>query len=160
MAFQNNFYNPNVMQQNPYNYNMYQPQMSQQAQAQIQMQQPQIQNFRQPIGLPGKIVDSLEAVKAADIPLDGSISYFVLANGEAIATKQLMQDGTSKTTVYKPIDLKEEIKKEPKYVTLDELETKIKDLNSNNVKDDIKTIKKQIKDIMKEIDSINEERED
>lgn len=157
MAFQGNYFNP--MQNNPYGFNnMYQQPM---VQPQIQQTIPQqATNFRQPIGLQGKIVDSLDAVKAADIPLDGSVSYFVLANGDAIATKQLMQDGTSKTTVYKPVDLKEEIKNEPKYVTPEELESKIKDFNNGAIKDDIKTIKKQIRDILKEIEDINEDRKD
>lgn len=157
MAFQGNYFNP--MQNNPYGFNN----MYQQPMVQPQIQQPipqQTTNFRQPIGLQGKIVDSLDAVKAADIPLDGSISYFILANEKAIATKQLMQDGTSKTTVYKPVDLKEEIKEQPKYVTSEELESKIKDFNNNAIKDDIKTIKKQIRDILKEIEDINEDRKD
>lgn len=154
MAYPNNFYN-----QNPYNY-MYQPQqMIQPQMVQPQMQQP-INNYKPQNGLQGKYIDSVDVVKATDIPLDGTISYFPLADGTSIVTKQLMQDGTSKTTVYKPVDLKEETTKQPKYVTVDELELKIKDLNNNNVKDDIKAIKKQIRDILKEIEDINEERKD
>ena len=52
--------------------------------------------------LNGKQVDSIDTVKSMDIPLDGSISYFPLANGSAIVTKQLQQDGTSKITIYEP----------------------------------------------------------
>ena len=58
----------------------------------------------------GKQVDSLEVVKAIDIPLDGSISYFPLANGSAIVTKQLQQEGTSKITIYEPKTQKENAK--------------------------------------------------
>lgn len=41
--------------------------------------------------LQGKSIDNLEVVKAMDIPLDGSISYFPLVDGSAIVTKQLQQ---------------------------------------------------------------------
>ena len=54
---------------------------------------------QQPVGIQGKTVDSLEVVKAMDIPLDGSVSYFPLVDGSAIETKQLQQDGTSKTII-------------------------------------------------------------
>lgn len=74
--------------------------------------------------LNGKQVDSVEVVKAMDIPLDGSVSYFPLADGTAIVTKQLRTDGTSKTIVYKPVV--EEEKEQPKYVTVDEFNKAIK----------------------------------
>lgn len=76
--------------------------------------------------LNGKQVDSLEVVKAMDIPLDGSISYFPLADGTAIVTKQLGTDGTSRTVIYKPVV--EEEKEQPKYVTIDEFNKTIKKL--------------------------------
>ena len=60
--------------------------------------------------LNGKQVESIDIVKTLEIPLDGSISYFPLVNGTAIATKQLMQDGTSKITIYEPKVEKESIK--------------------------------------------------
>ncbi|HJG96258.1 MAG TPA: hypothetical protein K8V90_04045, partial [Romboutsia timonensis] len=59
--------------------------------------------------LQGKSIDNLEVVKAMDIPLDGSISYFPLVDGSAIVTKQLQQDGTSKITIYKPIEADEAV---------------------------------------------------
>lgn len=52
----------------------------------------------------GKVVDSIEVVKATDIPLDGSTSYFPLTDGSAIITKKLQVDGTSKTIIYKPVE--------------------------------------------------------
>ena len=58
---------------------------------QPQTYQPQSQPTyqpQQPVGIQGKTVDSLEVVKAMDIPLDGSISYFPLVDGSAIITKQ------------------------------------------------------------------------
>lgn len=50
--------------------------------------------------LQGKAVDSIDVVKAMDVPLDGSITYFPKADGTAIYTKQLQKDGTSKINIY------------------------------------------------------------
>ena len=86
--------------------------------------------------LNGKSVDSLDVVKAMDIPLDGSISYFPLTDGSAIVTKQLQMDGTSKTVVYKPI----EEKNTTKYVT----------------SEDIEVIKKDYEDLKQEIKALEE----
>lgn len=100
--------------------------------------------------LQGKSVDSIDVVKAADIPLDGSISYFPLTDGSAIVTKQLQADGTSKTVIYKPI---EEGKNEiPKYVTSDELKESIENIDLSDIddlKDEIKDLKQEIKDLKK-----------
>ena len=99
-----------------------------------------IQPINNNLGLLGKSVDSVEVVKAMDIPLDGSTSYFPLTDGSAIVTKKLLSDGTSKTIVYKPV---EEPKSEsPKYITLDELEKM--DFVSGN---DLKDIRNEIRDI-------------
>ena len=89
--------------------------------------------------LNGKSVDSLDVVKAMDIPLDGSISYFPLTDGSAIVTKQLQMDGTSKTVVYKPI----EEKNTTKYLTNDDLETLKQDYE--DLKQEIKALEKKIK---------------
>lgn len=96
-------------------------------------------------GLQGKQVDSVEVVKATDVPFDGSISYFPLTDGSAIVTKQLQMDGTSKIVVFKPFN---EQKSEVKYLTSEDLEKAINGLNLNeidNIKEEIKEIKKQMK---------------
>lgn len=90
--------------------------------------------------LNGKSVDSLEVVKAMDIPLDGSISYFPLTDGSAIITKQLQMDGTSKTIVYRPVEEKNNIK----YITDDDLET---------IREDYEDLKREIKALEKKIKS-------
>lgn len=110
-----------------------------------QQNTPQMTLNRQNI-LYGKQVDSLEVVKAIDIPLDGSISYFPLANGSAIVTKQLQQDGTSKITIYEPKVEKESIK----YATIDDIDKKIEKLDFSEIddlKDDLEDLKKELKDI-------------
>lgn len=118
--------------------------------------------YKQPVlqGLQGKSVDNIDVVKAMDIPLDGSVSFFPLTDGTAIVTKQLQTDGTSRTVVYKPVENCAETKEVPKYITQEDLEKEIKGLNNTGIKDDIKTIKKQIKDILKDIEELNEERKD
>lgn len=96
--------------------------------------------------LQGKSIDNLEVVKAMDIPLDGSISYFPLVDGSAIVTKQLQQDGTSKITIYKPIEAEESVT--TKYATIEDIEAQIKNIKIPDMKplqDEIKTLKKQIR---------------
>lgn len=119
--------------------------------------QPYIQPMAQPIppntniGLQGKTVESIDVVKAMDIPLDGTISYFPLTDGSAIISKQLQNDGTSKLITYRPVEEKEK----QKYVTIDELNNAISDIDLNDfqdlldIKDDIKEIKKQLKELKK-----------
>lgn len=133
----------------PYN-KMLQPNQQQMEQG-ITQYVPQTTMTNKPIGLLGKSVDSVEVVKAMDIPLDGSISYFPLTDGTAIITKQLQQDGTSKTIIYKPIQ-DEETKKEKKYVTAEELTNAISGIDLSDIEDlkeELDELKKQIKEIKK-----------
>lgn len=96
--------------------------------------------------LQGKSIDNLEVVKAMDIPLDGSISYFPLVDGSAIVTKQLQQDGTSKITIYKPIEAEEATT--VKYATIEDIDERIKNIempDTKSLQNDIKTLKKQMR---------------
>ena len=130
---------------NPY----YQPQRFQNMEQMNQQQM--LTSYQQPIQLTkvnnllGKSVDNIDVVKATDIPLDGSISYFPLTDGTAIVTKQLQTDGTSKIVVFKPVN---ETKEEIKYLTNEDLEKAIKTLNLDeidDIKEELKEIKKQLK---------------
>ena len=112
--------------------------------------------FKQQVGLQGKSVDSIEVVKAMDIPLDGTISYFPITDGSAIVTKQLQQDGSSKTIIYKPVEA-EEINNLPKYVTAEELEEKLKEINNNELREEIKNIKRQMRNIIDNKRNMSEE---
>lgn len=130
---------------NPYySQQKFQPMANQQP---PQYMQP-IQQPTTPIGLLGKIVDSIDVVKAMDIPLDGSISYFPLTDGSAIISKQLQNDGTSKTIVYKPIV--EDKKENQRYVTMEELQLAIEDIDLEDLQD-IKDLKDEFKSMKKEI---------
>ena len=147
-------FNPYYQQQYQRQYNPQAYQFNPQAE---QFQQPQT-TYRQPSPtLQGKSVDNIDVVKAMDIPLDGSISYFPIADGSAIVTKQLQADGTSRTIVYKPID-GEEIKI-PKYITPEELDEAIKKIDNNPIKEDIKAMKRQIKDLHEDLDEIKARKE-
>lgn len=107
-----------------------------------------IQQPTQQLGLLGKSVDSIDVVKAMDIPLDGSVSYFPLTDGSAIVTKQLQSDGTSKTIIYKPVE--EDKENKPRYVTFEDLEEKLPSIDISEIEDmmeDFKSMKKQIKEL-------------
>lgn len=108
---------------------------------------PQVQTANAQPTLLGKSVDSIDVVKAMDIPLDGSTSYFPLTDGSAIVTKKLQADGTSKTIVYKPVE--EEKAESPKYVTADELKESLKNIDLSDIEEDIKDLRQEIKDLKK-----------
>lgn len=104
-------------------------------------------------GLQGKVVDSIETAKNQDIQLDGSISYFALTDGTAVVSKQLQADGTSKTTIYRPIN--EEQVELPKYATLDDIKKEIEKIDLSDIddlKEEIRELKKQLKDLKKKGD--------
>lgn len=146
-------YNPNIYNTNPYmNYGNYYNQQPQQQAIQQNM-------YRTPMVLQGKQIDSLDVVKATDIPLDGSVSYFPLADGTAIATKQLMQDGTSKITIFKPVDGDVAVE-QPKYITENDLTTYLSDFSNKDIKDikeELKSLKKKIRGLEDEIENKGEE---
>lgn len=135
---------------NNYGYNPYYPQ---QQRFQNTEQQPMMTTYQQPMQLTkssnllGKSVDNIDVVKAMDIPLDGSISYFPLTDGSAIVSKQLQNDGTSKIVVYKPV--KEDKKDSVQFATLEDIQEAINELDLGDIQDlreDIKDIKKQLKE--------------
>ena len=139
--------------------------MAREQQAQQQAPIPRQNQYRPQNSLQGKVVDSLDVVKATDIPYDGSVSYFPLTDSTAIITKQLQQDGTSKMVIYKPMIENEENKTkyvtesdfvkqiediDNRYVTQDDLKEQIKAVNNKDIKDmkeDIKTLKRKLEDI-------------
>lgn len=146
-----NSYQPNYMNQpyNPYGFqNIQQPLNRYQQPEQVYMQNQS--TYKQRLGLQGKTVDSIEVVKATDIPLDGSISYFPLVDGSSIVTKQLMQDGTSRMIVYKPAETTPKAntaENKEIYVTEKQLDEKLKTFNNEELKQEIEKLKKQIKDL-------------
>lgn len=150
----NNYYpmNNNKNINGQVNYNPYQQQQPYQPIYQaMPIQTPITQHVNN--GLQGKSVDSIDVVKAMDIPLDGSISYFPLVDGTAIVSKQIQLDGTSKTTIYRPTT--DEQVEQPKYVTLDDVKQEIRNLDLSDIddlKEEIRDLKKQLKDLKKKGD--------
>lgn len=141
--YNNNYYQPprNLGVQTNYQQPIYQPMY------QVPISQPTSSSLQ------GKIVDSIETAKNQDIQLDGSISYFALTDGTAIVSKQLQADGTSKTTIYRPIS--EEQVELPKYATLDDIKKEIEKIDLSEIddlKEEIRDLKKQLKDLKKKGD--------
>ena len=147
-------YMMNPMMSN-YNYQpIYQP-MQQNVQQPIQKPQQVEQTYRPQVYLQGKSVDSIDVVKAMDIPLNGTISYFPLTDGSAIVTKQLQQDGTSKTMIYKPVEENKPVEKVD-YVTKQEMEQAIQNIDNSEIENNISYIKKQIQGLMENMKKIND----
>ena len=51
----------------------------------------------------GKIVESMDMVKVADIPMDGNMYYFPKADGTEIYSKQFMPNGQTRILIFKPV---------------------------------------------------------
>ena len=115
-------------------YNNYNPYYNQLPQTRLNTFE---QNYNRNI-LQGRSVDSIDVVKAAEVPLDGSISYYPLTDGTAILTKKLQSDGTSKIIIFKPV---EDSIDDIKYITNKDLD---------DIKSDIKELKKKLKSIKKD----------
>lgn len=91
-------YNPQMqMQQNP---TMYMDRLSQLHAQQMQQPQMPVANQFTPLG---KMVDSVEVVKATDIPMDGNVYYFPKADGSVVYGKQWLPNGTTKILSFKVV---------------------------------------------------------
>ena len=126
--------------------NPYMERMAQLQQYQQSLQQPlpptQMSGANQMSAL-GKIVDSIDVVKAADIPMDGNAYYFPKADGTEVYCKQWLQNGTTRILTFKPV---------------------FED-NPNNLSPDTEKLKISISDevtegIMKRFDSIEKRLDD
>ena len=86
--------------------NPYMDRMAQLQQYQQSLQQPmlptQMSGTNQMSAL-GKIVDSIDVVKATDIPMDGNAYYFPKADGTEVYCKQWLQNGTTRILTFKPV---------------------------------------------------------
>ena len=100
-----------------------------------QLQQYQ-QNLQQPIvpaqtpvsnqmSALGKMVDSIDVVKATDIPMDGNAYYFPKADGTEVYCKQWLQNGTTRILTFKPV-----FEDNPNNLSSDTEKLKIEDFNT------------------------------
>lgn len=93
------------MYQNNYGQQMQNPYMQQRMdnlqQFQQAIQQPQmVQNQFMPLG---KVVESIDIVKATDIPMDGNMYYFPKADGSMVYSKKWLPNGSTQILAFKPI---------------------------------------------------------
>ena len=94
----NNYQTPT---QNPYMERMAQLQQYQQSlQQPIVPTQTPVSNQMSALG---KMVDSIDVVKATDIPMDGNAYYFPKADGTEVYCKQWLQNGTTRIFTFKPV---------------------------------------------------------
>ena len=94
----NNYQTPT---QNPYMDRMTQLQQYQQSlQQPIVPTQTPVSNQMSALG---KMVDSIDVVKATDIPMDGNTYYFPKADGTEVYCKQWLQNGTTRILTFKPV---------------------------------------------------------
>ena len=135
----NPYYQPQMNRYQPMDYQQYQPSYPQNPQTYPQAS----------LGLQGKLVDSIEVVRAIDIPLDGSTSFFPLADGTAIVTKQLQKDGTSRTIIYKPTVTGENA-----------LQSNLGNNETNYIKEELKSIKTQIQAIANSLKGVDKNESD
>lgn len=52
----------------------------------------------------GKIVESVDVVRAMDVPMDGGIYYFPLADRTAMYTKRWLANGTTQIDEFRRVD--------------------------------------------------------
>lgn len=107
-----NYYNQNYYPNNPYN--------------NFQIPQP-TQNNNQMQTICGKMVDSVEVVKASEVPI-GSYGVFPKADFSELYVKTWNNDGTTRIISFKPFEQKSE--SESIISRLDELEKKVNELNN------------------------------
>lgn len=87
--------------------NPYMDRMAQLQQYQQNLQQPvvptQMPGANQQMNVIGKIVDSVDVVKATDVPMDGNMYYFPKADGTEIFGKQWLSSGQTRILTFKPV---------------------------------------------------------
>ena len=119
-------------QQNPYMQRMDYLQQFQQA-----IQQP-VPSNNQFVPM-GKIVESVDMVKATDIPMDGNMYYFPTADGSSIFGKRWLANGQTQILAFKPI-----------------LDNESNNLSSNQIQIDFGAISDVLSGIQDDIKMLND----
>lgn len=100
-----NWQNAQQYQQPQQMYNPMEPYINRMNQLQQQyQQQPMYQQQPQQFVVPtlqGKVVDSVDVVKATDVDMNGNVMFYPKSDMTEIYTKQLQIDGTSRILTYK-----------------------------------------------------------
>lgn len=134
------FQNPNYMMYQQPQYNPYLQRMENLQQFQQVIQQPmsptQMSGTSQFAPL-GKIVESVDMVKATDIPMDGNMYYFPTADGSLIFGKQWLVNGQTRILTFKPV-----LDNDPNTLSQNEEKLNLEALGQvlEGIQSDIKTI--------------------
>ena len=132
-----NYYAQYQQQINPYMQRMENLQKFQQA-----LQQPP--TFQNNFSVISKVVENIDMVKVADIPMDGNMYYFPKADGTEIYTKQFGMDGRTRILTFKPV-----LDENPNNLPSEEEKLKIEAFN-----DVLMGIQKDIKELTEKVDKI------
>ena len=81
----------------------------------------------------GKMVDSIDVVKATDIPMDGNTYYFPKADGTEVYCKQWLQNGTTRILTFKPFldDNTNNVSSEEEKLKFEGFESVLTDISEN-----------------------------
>lgn len=132
---------------------MYMDRLSQLQQS-TQMQNSNFMNAQNFLPL-GKIVESVDIVKATDIPMDGNMYYFPKADGTEVYMKRWLPNGTTEIVSYKPFVENVEASNSHSEVTGIDATNLIQYLN--DIQSDIKTLTDKVDRFNKPIKSNRKE---
>ena len=155
-----NFYTQYPQYQQP-QYNPYMQRMENLQQFQQAINQPlqpaQMSIANQPFTPLGKIVESVDMVKATDIPMDGNMYYFPKADGTELYTKQWLPNGQTRILTYKPL-----FDDNPNNLSTEEEKLKIDVFTQvlGDIQNDIKTLNEKVDKLTKPSRSKKESVED
>lgn len=144
--------NYSMQMNNPYNMpmqNPYQQRMDFLQNYQQSLQQPiqqQIPQANQQMNVIGKIVDSVDAVKAMDIPMDGAMYYFPKADGTEVYGKRwIVNEGRTRILSFKPV-----LETEPDNLpqTEEKMKFDLSDASTTAFMERFDSLEKQINDLM------------
>lgn len=135
-------YHQQIPVQNPYQQRMDFLQSYQQSLQPPAQQMPQANTQMNVIG---KIVDSVDAVKAMDIPMDGNLYYFPKADGTEIFGKQWLPNGQTRILSFKPV-----LEAEPNNLsqTAEKLKFDLSEASTTAFMQRFDSLEKQINDLM------------
>lgn len=136
------YVNPNYYAQYQQQINPYMQRMENLQQFQQALQQPP--TFQNNFSVISKVVENIDMVKVADIPMDGNMYYFPKADGTEIYTKQFGMDGRTRILTFKPI-----LDENPNNLPNEEEKLKIDAFN-----DVLMGIQKDIKELAEKVDKI------
>lgn len=94
----------------------------------------------------GKLVESMDIVKVADIPMDGNMYYFPQTDGQAIYGKKFLPSGQTQILTFKPI-----LDSEPNNLSSEDEKSKLDMLTQflEGIQSEVRTLSDKIDKISK-----------